>query len=169
MMPKKKEERRKPLLCGVLLTGAFSDVASRGLDIPNVMHVINYDLPNNIDDYVHRIGRTGRAGHEGLATAFISSSECEKQNESKMCVVDCMFSAGPILNDLRDLLVQSNQEVPDWFDNMTRRGGHGGLENSIVLKDVSEVGFERPWRWPRRRPWRWKVWRKQGLSSSQRR
>ncbi len=82
-----------------------TDVASRGLDIPNVMHVINYDMPNNIEDYVHRIGRTGRAGHEGLATAFVSAGE------------------GPILNDLRDLLIQSNQDVPEWFDAMTRRGG----------------------------------------------
>jgi ATP-dependent RNA helicase DDX3X len=40
-------------------------VASRGLDIPNVTHVVNYDLPTDIDDYVHRIGRTGRAGNVG--------------------------------------------------------------------------------------------------------
>ena len=49
-----------------------TDVAARGLDIPNVTHVINYDLPNDIDDYVHRIGRTGRAGNSGLATALIN-------------------------------------------------------------------------------------------------
>jgi ATP-dependent RNA helicase DDX3X len=49
-----------------------TDVAARGLDIPNVAQVINYDLPQNIDDYVHRIGRTGRAGHTGFATAFIN-------------------------------------------------------------------------------------------------
>ena len=40
-------------------------VAARGLDIPNVKHVINYDLPNDIDEYVHRIGRTGRVGNVG--------------------------------------------------------------------------------------------------------
>ncbi|SLN41510.1 DEAD/DEAH box helicase [Roseisalinus antarcticus] len=44
-----------------------SDVAARGLDIPNVSHVFNYDVPSHAEDYVHRIGRTGRAGREGRA------------------------------------------------------------------------------------------------------
>lgn len=49
-----------------------TDVASRGLDIDNVTHVINYDLPQTYDDYVHRIGRTGRAGKLGFALTFVS-------------------------------------------------------------------------------------------------
>ena len=48
-----------------------TDVASRGLDIPNVSHVINYDLPETIEDYTHRIGRTGRANKQGIALTFI--------------------------------------------------------------------------------------------------
>jgi superfamily II DNA/RNA helicase len=48
-----------------------TDVAARGLDIPNVTHVINYDVPATYDDYVHRIGRTGRAGKKGKALTFI--------------------------------------------------------------------------------------------------
>lgn len=48
-----------------------TDVASRGLDISNVTHVINYDLPQTYDDYIHRIGRTGRAGKNGTALTFI--------------------------------------------------------------------------------------------------
>ena len=48
-----------------------TDVAARGLDIPNVTHVINYDVPQAYDDYVHRIGRTGRAGKSGTALTFV--------------------------------------------------------------------------------------------------
>ena len=48
-----------------------TDVASRGLDIPDVSHVINYDLPETMDDYIHRIGRTGRANKRGIALTFI--------------------------------------------------------------------------------------------------
>jgi superfamily II DNA/RNA helicase len=53
-----------------------SDVAARGLDIPNVSHVINYDMPSHAEDYVHRIGRTGRAGRTGVAiTIGVPSDE----------------------------------------------------------------------------------------------
>jgi len=48
-----------------------TDIASRGLDIPNVSHVINYDLPESYDAYIHRIGRTGRADKKGIALTFI--------------------------------------------------------------------------------------------------
>lgn len=75
-----------------------TDVAARGLDIPNVAHVVNFDLPNDIDDYVHRIGRTGRAGKSGLATAFFND------NNSSM--------ARPYLSDL---MQEANQEVPAWL------------------------------------------------------
>ncbi|MBX9667714.1 MAG: DEAD/DEAH box helicase [Candidatus Obscuribacterales bacterium] len=60
--------------------GAFrvlvaTDVAARGLDIPDISHVINYDLPESPEDYVHRIGRTGRAGRSGMAVSFVSDEQ----------------------------------------------------------------------------------------------
>lgn len=55
-----------------------TDVAARGLDIPHVMHVINFDLPQCPEDYIHRIGRTGRAGAEGSALCFILPDDVHK-------------------------------------------------------------------------------------------
>jgi ATP-dependent RNA helicase RhlB len=55
---------------GRLAVLVATDVASRGLHIEGVSHVINYDLPQDSEDYVHRIGRTGRAGAEGTAVSF---------------------------------------------------------------------------------------------------
>ena len=50
-----------------------TDVVARGIHVDNISHVINYDLPNTVDDYIHRIGRTGRAGQKGKAITFIQS------------------------------------------------------------------------------------------------
>lgn len=83
-----------------------TDVAARGLDIPNVSLVINYDMPKNIDDYVHRIGRTGRAGRKGKAIAFINERQCTRD----------------LLKKLHDLLIEAKQERPDWFEELARVG-----------------------------------------------
>ena len=64
-----------------------------------VTHVINYDLPNNIDSYTHRIGRTGRAGASGLATSFLSNED-----------VDIMY-------DLKRMLQETNNAVPSDLAN----------------------------------------------------
>ena len=73
---KRSQETREQLISdfrthrlNVLLA---SDVAARGIDIPNVELVVNYDLPNNAEEYIHRVGRTGRAGKSGMAISFYS-------------------------------------------------------------------------------------------------
>src|SRR5690606_29414170 len=60
---------------GEITVLAASDVAARGLDIPEVSHVFNFDVPWAADDYVHRIGRTGRAGREGFAATLVTRDE----------------------------------------------------------------------------------------------
>ncbi|KAG8311336.1 ATP-dependent RNA helicase ddx3x [Homalodisca vitripennis] len=80
-------------------------VAARGLDIPHVKHVINFDLPNDVEEYVHRIGRTGRMGNLGTATSFFNA-----KNKN-------------LVRDLLELLVETKQEVPPWLEDMLREVG----------------------------------------------
>ena len=68
---REREHALKMFRSGKVSLLVATDVASRGLDIPNVMFVINYDLPNNIDSYVHRIGRTCHCGNIGTAISVV--------------------------------------------------------------------------------------------------
>ena len=71
-----------------------TDVAARGLDIPLIQHVINYDLPQVPEDYVHRIGRTGRAGKEGSALTFLTPSDRSMWNSISR-LIDPNFKPAP--------------------------------------------------------------------------
>lgn len=74
-----KQQKRNNILrqfrSGQIQFLVATDVAARGIDIADITHVINYDIPRTGEDYVHRIGRTGRAGKEGIALSFISANE----------------------------------------------------------------------------------------------
>lgn len=80
-----------------------TDVASRGLDIHDVTHVVNYDFPKNMEEYVHRVGRTGRAGRTGVAISFISRRDWANAKE------------------LIRILEEADQEVPDELRQMAQR------------------------------------------------
>ncbi|XP_041834633.1 probable ATP-dependent RNA helicase DDX4 isoform X2 [Melanotaenia boesemani] len=82
--------------CPVLVA---TSVAARGLDIPDVQHVVNFDLPNNIDEYVHRIGRTGRCGNTGRAVSFYDP---DADNQ--------------LARSLVTILSKAQQEVPSWLE-----------------------------------------------------
>jgi ATP-dependent RNA helicase DDX5/DBP2 len=87
-----------------------TDVASRGIDVRNITHVINFDYPNNSEDYVHRIGRTGRGGASGTAITFFTT------NDSKQS------------RDLVNVLREAKQQIPPELADMGRNsfGGGGG-------------------------------------------
>ncbi|KAG4052152.1 DEAD-box ATP-dependent RNA helicase 21 [Phytophthora cactorum] len=76
-----------------------TDVAGRGLDIPDVTHVVNFDLPSKIQNYSHRIGRTGRAGKDGVAISFLTDDDEE------------------IMYDLKQYLVSTEMPVPSELAN----------------------------------------------------
>merc|ERR1711879_845559 len=75
-----------------------TDVVARGIDIRDIRVVINYDMPTNIEDYVHRIGRTGRAGDQGVSLAYVTQTDL-----------------GSLGKDLQKLLTRSGQPVPDFI------------------------------------------------------
>lgn len=76
-----------------------TDVAQRGLDLPGVDHVVNFDLPNDVESYTHRIGRTGRIGNKGIATSMVTGME-------------------PSLPDIVSDLQEAGGEVPDFLREM---------------------------------------------------
>ena len=80
---------------GTLKVLVATDVAARGIDIPDVRHVYNFDLPNVPDNYVHRIGRTARAGKDGAAVAFCSPDEMGLLNDiQKVMKRDITIASG---------------------------------------------------------------------------
>ncbi|KAM3080921.1 ATP-dependent RNA helicase dbp2 [Clarireedia jacksonii] len=85
-----------------------TDVASRGIDVRNITHVLNYDYPNNSEDYIHRIGRTGRAGQKGTAITLFTT---DNQKQAR---------------DLVNVLTEAKQHIDPRLLEMTRFGGGGG-------------------------------------------
>jgi ATP-dependent RNA helicase DDX41 len=117
-----------------------TDIAAKGMDFPAIQHVINFDMPGEIEQYVHRIGRTGRAGKTGVATTFINKS-CEETT----------------LLDLKALLKEAKQRIPPVLemleDPRDQNGGKGcafcgGLGHTVVNcpkidKDARRVAGDR--------------------------
>ena len=102
-----------------------TDVASRGLDFPNVSYVFNFDMPKNIEDYIHRIGRTGRVGNKGKAISFYN------ENNKQIAVA--------LVKELK----KANQKIPDFLEEFDYTYNYGFYNDndyyySKVLRDENE-------------------------------
>lgn len=122
-LQREREEALADFKRGKMSILVATAVAARGLDIKNVAHVINFDMPKSIDEYVHRIGRTGRVGNRGKATSFFDSN-----------------TDMPLTSDLVKILKQAGQPVPDWLES----GGGGrtfapGRFNKFGAEDIRGV------------------------------
>ncbi|CAE1321294.1 DDX4 [Acanthosepion pharaonis] len=111
-LQREREEALGEFKNGVTPILIATSVAARGLDIPNVNLVVNYDLPNCVDEYVHRIGRTGRCGNVGRAISFYSSD-----------------SDSALAKDLTKILSNAQQNVPAWLENEAKMSSCGGSSN----------------------------------------
>ncbi|KFK44687.1 hypothetical protein AALP_AA1G290500 [Arabis alpina] len=97
----KSQEQRKTSLEGfrgnrfnVLVA---TDVLARGIDVEDIAHVINYDMPNKIEDYTHRTGRTGRAGKRGVSTTFLTLEDRDVFYDLKQMLIECKSPVPPEL------------------------------------------------------------------------
>lgn len=103
-------------------------VTARGIDVRNVMHVINYDLPSlehgGIEEYTHRIGRTGRIGYRGLATSFYTDRD------------------EPLASVLTRTLMETDQEIPDFLEKYKPESGRLTFEadSDFDENDIAGVG-----------------------------
>merc|ERR1712020_258820 len=116
-LQREREEALRDFKSGRMPILVATGVASRGLDIKEVKHVVNYDLPKEIEEYVHRIGRTGRLGNTGKATSFFDSGRSEDQG---------------IAPSMAKILSDAQQEVPDFLSGGcaggSSMGGFGGKD-----------------------------------------
>eukprot|EP01102_Stenamoeba_stenopodia_P001078 TRINITY_DN1094_c0_g1_i1.p1 TRINITY_DN1094_c0_g1~~TRINITY_DN1094_c0_g1_i1.p1 ORF type:complete len:625 (-),score=150.66 TRINITY_DN1094_c0_g1_i1:26-1900(-) len=104
-----------------------TDVAARGLDVKDVSHVINYDAPLNAESYVHRIGRTGRAGAEGVSVTFFTPFNASLATEFIPILKEAKQEIPSELLDYAKIRTRSRSKPYEPFDdyNRGRRGGRG--------------------------------------------
>jgi len=118
-VPQKKRERLlEEFKAGNIKALVATDVAARGLHIPDVSHVINFDLPQDAEDYVHRIGRTARAGASGEAISFA----CEQYAFSMVEIEQYIGHSLPVESVVAELMMD-NPVVPKRTSSSRDRGG----------------------------------------------
>lgn len=114
---RKRQQLFKKFSEGELALLVATDLAARGLHIPDVSHIFNYDLPQNAEDYIHRIGRTARAGASGNAVSFA----CEEFVYSLIDIEELLRHKIPTIQVSNDLLITPEPPVRFKSDQIQRR------------------------------------------------
>jgi len=105
-----------------------TDVAARGIDIDGITHVVNFDMPVEAESYVHRIGRTGRAGADGIALSFCTNEEYEELLAIEKLIAMPLAAA----NERPPALSSSGSSRPAGAAMGGQRGGHGGPRRAAI-------------------------------------
>ncbi len=128
---KKREKLLQQFKDGNVNVLIATDVAARGLHIPNVNFVVNFDLPTDAEDYVHRIGRTGRAGASGTAISLI----CETYAMNIMDIEEFIEHSIPVEREIGDLLFM-DPEKPDLSQLRSNRKRDNSRDKKGARKDT---------------------------------
>ncbi len=141
-IPQRQRERTiEQLKSGKLDLLIATDVAARGLDVERISHVINYDIPNETDAYVHRIGRTGRAGRTGEAILFITPREQHLlrriEQATKQKITRMELPSTEVINDKR--IARFKQRITDAIAGGERDLYHKVIEDYCLETNISAV------------------------------
>ena len=123
---KEREEQINKFRIGDIFVLLCSDLLSRGIDFKNVKTIINYDCPYKITNYIHRIGRTGRAGKKGNAITFLEEKD-----------KDYLFYISKLINDMKNEKYE-NIICPDWLANLCKNKNLGKNLKTKTKNDFSE-------------------------------
>ncbi|XP_045792373.1 DEAD-box ATP-dependent RNA helicase 20 isoform X1 [Trifolium pratense] len=121
-----------------------TDVAARGLDVKDIKCVVNYDFPSSLEDYVHRIGRTGRAGAKGTAYSFFTRANAKYARDLIKILQDAGQIVSPALSELTRSAGFGQQAGRGGFRSRGRGGGYGN-RSSTSGSNAIPVGGKRPW------------------------
>ena len=125
---KEREEQINKFRIGDIFVLLCSDLLSRGIDFKNVKTIINYDCPYKITNYIHRIGRTGRAGKKGIAITFLEEKD-----------KDYLFYISKLINDMKNEKYE-NIICPDWLANLCKnKNAKKNIGKNIKAKTKNEI------------------------------
>jgi len=121
-----------------------TDVAARGLDVDRISHVINYDIPVDTEAYVHRIGRTGRAGRQGDAILFVSPREKRMlfsiEKATRQPIERMELPTTKVVNEKR--IAKFKQRIAETIENLDSKSERFDIFRDVILQFQHETGME---------------------------